>query len=314
MVVSSIFAARENALSALPMTKGARDMLSTPPAIISDVSPLLIARAAIADGIHARTAQAIDGRARHLDREPGQQQRHAPDVAVVLARLVGAAVDHVIDGGPVHPGVALDQRADAGSPPGRRAHVRERAAVAADGRPDGVADEGIGHGGPGSLRPAAMGAGVGVVASVGRQAIASGTPVSSVRSGSESPSTISSTREALRGHVDARPGRCRSGSTQRDAGQRIRALGDDLALAVLGPVFHHHEDVLGADGQVHGAAHGRNRIRRAGVPVGEVAAASRPGTRPARRCRDARRASSQTNRRDGNRRRRSAASPAACRR
>ena len=48
IVVSSIFAARENALSALPMTNGARDMLSTPPAIISDVSPLLIARAAIA--------------------------------------------------------------------------------------------------------------------------------------------------------------------------------------------------------------------------------------------------------------------------
>jgi len=35
MVVSSIFAERENALSALGMTKGARDMLSTPPAIIN---------------------------------------------------------------------------------------------------------------------------------------------------------------------------------------------------------------------------------------------------------------------------------------
>ena len=47
MVVSSIFAARENAESALPMTNGARVMLSTPPAIISDVSPLLMARAAM---------------------------------------------------------------------------------------------------------------------------------------------------------------------------------------------------------------------------------------------------------------------------
>ena len=35
MVVSSILAARENALSALPITKGARVMLSTPPAITS---------------------------------------------------------------------------------------------------------------------------------------------------------------------------------------------------------------------------------------------------------------------------------------
>ena len=48
IVVSSIFATRENALSALPMTNGARVMLSTPPAIISAVSPLLMARAAMA--------------------------------------------------------------------------------------------------------------------------------------------------------------------------------------------------------------------------------------------------------------------------
>jgi len=48
IVVSSIFAARENASAALPMTNGARDMLSTPPATINSVSPLRIARAAIA--------------------------------------------------------------------------------------------------------------------------------------------------------------------------------------------------------------------------------------------------------------------------
>ncbi|MNN20713.1 hypothetical protein D3C81_1340070 [compost metagenome] len=48
MVVSSSFIIRLKALSALPITKGARDMLSTPPAIISSLSPVLIARAAIA--------------------------------------------------------------------------------------------------------------------------------------------------------------------------------------------------------------------------------------------------------------------------
>ena len=48
IVVSSIFAVRENALSAFPITNGARVMLSTPPAISSDISPLLIARPAIA--------------------------------------------------------------------------------------------------------------------------------------------------------------------------------------------------------------------------------------------------------------------------
>ena len=47
-VVSSIFAARENALSALASTKGARDMLSTPPAMTNDCSLDLIERPAIA--------------------------------------------------------------------------------------------------------------------------------------------------------------------------------------------------------------------------------------------------------------------------
>ena len=47
MVVSSILATRENASVALPCTKGARDMLSTPPASSSEPSPALIARDAI---------------------------------------------------------------------------------------------------------------------------------------------------------------------------------------------------------------------------------------------------------------------------
>ena len=48
IVVSSIFIEREYAASALPTTKGARDMLSTPPAIMRLVSPHLMARAAVA--------------------------------------------------------------------------------------------------------------------------------------------------------------------------------------------------------------------------------------------------------------------------
>jgi hypothetical protein len=48
IVVSSTFAAREYASVAFASTNGARDMLSTPPAIMSEVSPALIARAAIA--------------------------------------------------------------------------------------------------------------------------------------------------------------------------------------------------------------------------------------------------------------------------
>ena len=45
MVVSSIFAERENAESDFASTKGARVMLSTPPAMASEISPVLIALA-----------------------------------------------------------------------------------------------------------------------------------------------------------------------------------------------------------------------------------------------------------------------------
>ena len=46
-----------------------------------------------ADRLHARGAQPVERRARHAVRQAGEQQRHARDVAVVLAGLVGAAVD-----------------------------------------------------------------------------------------------------------------------------------------------------------------------------------------------------------------------------
>ena len=47
MVVSKISACRPKASALLPMTKGARVMLSTPPASISSASPDLMARAAM---------------------------------------------------------------------------------------------------------------------------------------------------------------------------------------------------------------------------------------------------------------------------
>ena len=63
-----------------------------------------------ADRVHPRTAQAVDRRARHADRQPGQQRRHARDVAVVFAGLVGAAEDHVAHGLPIDARVARHQR------------------------------------------------------------------------------------------------------------------------------------------------------------------------------------------------------------
>jgi hypothetical protein len=56
-----------------------------------------------------------------------------------------------------------------------------------------------------------------------------------------------------------------------DAGERIGALRDDLAGALLGQQVHHHPGLLGTDGQVHRAAHGGDGAGLAGAPVGQVA-------------------------------------------
>jgi hypothetical protein len=55
------------------------------------------------------------------------------------------------------------------------------------------------------------------------------------------------------------------------AGQRQRALVDDLVRAVLGDVLHHHDHALGAVDEVHRAAHALDHLA-GDHPVGEVAA------------------------------------------
>jgi hypothetical protein len=49
------------------------------------------------DRVEARAAQAIDRRAGNACRQSGEQARHTRDVAIVLARLIGAAGEHVVD-------------------------------------------------------------------------------------------------------------------------------------------------------------------------------------------------------------------------
>jgi len=56
-----------------------------------------------------------------------------------------------------------------------------------------------------------------------------------------------------------------------DTGQRVGALGHELAFAGLGQVVHHHEHLAGARGEVHRTAYSRDRTFGAGVPVGQVA-------------------------------------------
>ena len=49
------------------------------------------------DRLHARGAKAVDGRAGNGVRQAGEQERHAREIAVVLARLVGAAEKDLVD-------------------------------------------------------------------------------------------------------------------------------------------------------------------------------------------------------------------------
>ena len=96
-----------------------------------------------AQRVESRPAEPVDGRARHFQRQSGQQRAHARDVPVVFAGLVGAAVDHVGDGLPVDARVARHQRGQRNGAQVVGANAGERAAVAAEGGANGVADEGV---------------------------------------------------------------------------------------------------------------------------------------------------------------------------
>ena len=65
-----------------------------------------------ADRVHAGTAKPVHRGARHGHRQPRQQSRHAGHVAVIFPRLIGAAIDHILDRCPIHSRIALDQRPD----------------------------------------------------------------------------------------------------------------------------------------------------------------------------------------------------------
>jgi len=97
-------------------------------------------------GVHAGAAETVDGGPRHRTRQTGQKQRHARDIAVVLAGLVGAAEDDVVDGFPVDSPVPLDEGLEGNGAKIVGAHRRQRTTETADRRADVVADEGFRHG------------------------------------------------------------------------------------------------------------------------------------------------------------------------
>src|SRR5690606_3899838 len=100
-----------------------------------------------ADGVEAGAAQAVDGGGGDFHGQARQQHGHAGDVAVVFAGLVGAAVDQVVDLGPVDVRIARHQCLDRQRREVVGANAGERSAVAAEGGADGVAEKGGLHGG-----------------------------------------------------------------------------------------------------------------------------------------------------------------------
>ena len=65
-----------------------------------------------ADRVEAGRAKPVDGDAGNAVRQPGEQQRHPRDIAVVLAGLVGAAEIDLVDLREIDFRIARDQRLD----------------------------------------------------------------------------------------------------------------------------------------------------------------------------------------------------------
>ena len=106
-------------------------------------------------GVEAGAAEPVDGRRRHRDRQSGQQHRHPPHVAVVLARAVGVAPDDVADPGRVEGRGLGEHAAQRGGGEVVGTDLGQRPAEAPERGPRGGVQEGIGHvGSPGrsSLR------------------------------------------------------------------------------------------------------------------------------------------------------------------
>ncbi len=98
-----------------------------------------------ADGIHARSAQAIEGHAGNGLRQACQQQRHARHVAVVFAGLVGAAEEYLVHRAPVDRGITFHQCLDRHRSQIVGADCRQAATEAADRCANRVADIHITH-------------------------------------------------------------------------------------------------------------------------------------------------------------------------
>ncbi len=100
------------------------------------------------DRVESGTTQPVDCRAWHRRRQACEQDRHAGDVAVVLARLVRTAVDDIVERTPVRSRIARHQRLERQCGEIVGTDTCKRAAVTPDRGPDGITDESVGHVGP----------------------------------------------------------------------------------------------------------------------------------------------------------------------
>ena len=87
-----------------------------------------------ANGVQAGAAQAVHSATGYVHGQTSEQRHHACDVAVVFTGLVGAAIQHVINGGPVHTRVALYQGAQRNGTQIIGTYTGQRTAVAAKRR------------------------------------------------------------------------------------------------------------------------------------------------------------------------------------
>ena len=138
--------------SGFACTSGARLIDSTPPATKRSPSPAAIACDA------ATTAESPDAHSRFTvtpatdSGRPGEQDRHARDVAVVLARLVGGAEIDVLDrppGTPARSTASRDHASRRDRPAGRQPEHRR---LAPDRRADSGEDDGAAHDSTNSTR------------------------------------------------------------------------------------------------------------------------------------------------------------------
>ncbi|MHC2591915.1 hypothetical protein ACVIG9_005971 [Bradyrhizobium ottawaense] len=120
-------------------------MDSTPPAMASSISPERMARPAAPTASRAGGAEPVERLAGNRVRQTCEQERHAGDVAVVLAGLVGTAEEDFVHLRPVEIGVFCHQRLDRGRRKIVGAHLGERAAETADRGPHGIADKDVTH-------------------------------------------------------------------------------------------------------------------------------------------------------------------------